>query len=391
MKIVVVTPAAPHPFGDTAAKWLYVMIRGLLAEGHHVSCITVSAEKPELLRDAQERLLPLAVRSRFRFLPLRMSSEVSTWRRKMRSLRQPFSEILYSDGFAKALDAELREGYDILHLEQLWTGWAGLGRPRSLLNVHHFEIIDWEGRRLHGLDERKTLWQMHRATRDILRRTPQMRCFTERLLQKARSINPSARYWVVPFAIDVASYPLQTVSDQPVIGLIGSMHWEPSRSAGERLITRIWPLIRRRLPHATLLIGGWNAGKFLGRYLPQAGVTLQENLAHPVQFFSQAAVMVYAPSRGSGFKVKVMESMAYGVPVVTTWEGVEGMEYENGTHCWVEETDEAMAEKACELLDNVQHRERMRHAARALMEDRYSPAPVVSRMLRVYEEMAARA
>ena len=388
MKIVMVTPAAPSRFGDTAAKWLYVMIRALLTEGHHVSCLTVSAEKPESLREAENGLSRFAVRSQFRFRTVPMGNSFSTLGRKMRSLRRPFSEILHSDGFREALDTELRAGYDVLHLDQLWTGWAGLGRPRSLLNIHHFEIIDCEERRSWNLSERKTLWQMTRATREILRRTPQARFFTPRLLEKARSINPAARYWVVPFAIDMESYPLQGLSDEPVVGLIGSMHWGPSRSAGERLITRIWPLIRRRAPRARLLIAGWNARKFLGRYLPLPDVTLEENLAHPIQFFSQAAVMVYAPSRGSGMKIKVLESMAYGVPVVTTWEGVEGMDYETGVHCWVEETDEAIADRACRLLEDPRERERMSRAARALVEERYSPAPVVSRMLDLYEEVA---
>ncbi len=44
-------------------------------------------------------------------------------------------------------------------------------------------------------------------------------------------------------------------------------------------------------------------------------------------------------------KVKVMESMAYGVPVVTTWEGVEGIDYENGRECWVGESDEELAQQ----------------------------------------------
>ena len=55
-------------------------------------------------------------------------------------------------------------------------------------------------------------------------------------------------------------------------------------------------------------------------------------------------------------KVKVMESMAYGVPVVTTWEGVEGIDYENGRECWVADTDEDLAGKsaACwKILPNV--------------------------------------
>jgi glycosyltransferase involved in cell wall biosynthesis len=116
---------------------------------------------------------------------------------------------------------------------------------------------------------------------------------------------------------------------------------------------------------------------------------LANNLAHPSEFFSKAAVMVYAPSRGSGMKVKVMESMAYGVPVVTTWEGVEGIEYQNGRDCWVAETDEDLAGKVCRLLENSVERQQMRDAARTLIEERYSPRPVVDKMISVYQQLIA--
>jgi glycosyltransferase involved in cell wall biosynthesis len=99
--------------------------------------------------------------------------------------------------------------------------------------------------------------------------------------------------------------------------------------------------------------------------------------------------MVYAPSCGSGMKVKVMESMAYGVPVVTTWEGVEGIDYQNGRECWVAETDEELAGKVCYLLENSAERQQMRLAARALIEERYSPRPVVDKMMDVYRQLIA--
>jgi glycosyltransferase involved in cell wall biosynthesis len=99
--------------------------------------------------------------------------------------------------------------------------------------------------------------------------------------------------------------------------------------------------------------------------------------------------MVYAPSRGSGMKVKVMESMAYGVPVVTTWEGVEGIEYQNGRDCWVAETDEDLAGKVCRLLESSVERQQMRDAARTLIEQRYSPRPVVDKMISVYRQLIA--
>jgi glycosyltransferase involved in cell wall biosynthesis len=89
-------------------------------------------------------------------------------------------------------------------------------------------------------------------------------------------------------------------------------------------------------------------------------------------------------------KVKVMEAMAYGVPVVTTWEGVEGIDYQNGRECWVAETDEELAGKVCHLLEDSAERQQMRDAARRLIEERYSPRPVVDKMIAVYRQLIAR-
>ena len=86
-------------------------------------------------------------------------------------------------------------------------------------------------------------------------------------------------------------------------------------------------------------------------------------------------------------KVKVMESMAYGVPVVTTWEGVEGIEYQNGRECWVAETDEELAGKVCRLLGKLEEGMRCGEAARRLIEHSYSPRPVVDKMISVYRQI----
>jgi glycosyltransferase involved in cell wall biosynthesis len=240
-----------------------------------------------------------------------------------------------------------------------------------------------------SLSERKALWQARRATRHLLRGIPNVRLLTPRLKEVAESINPNAHYWVVPLALDTSLYELQPPAQEPIVGLIGSMHWEPSRSAAERLITRIWPLVKQGFPAAKLYIAGWNASKYLQDYRARPDLTLAENLADPSEFFSKAAVMVYAPSRGSGMKVKVMEAMAYGVPVVTTWEGVEGIDCQNGHDCWVAESDEELAGKVCRLLANSGERQQMRDAARRLIEKVYSPGPVVDKMVAVYRQLIA--
>jgi glycosyltransferase involved in cell wall biosynthesis len=363
-------------------------VRELLARGAAVDCIVVSEERRTLLQESEALLSADAPRGRFAYRWVEMRTSASPAFRRARSLWRPFSDVYYADGLRQVLDAALREPYDVLHLDQLWSGWAGLRRERSLLNVHHFETIDWSERKLATFKERKALWQMTRATHRLVRAAPRMRMFTSRLREYAKGINPSANYWVVPFALDLSQYALQPLTDAPVVGLIGSMHWLPSRSAGERLIRRIWPLVKQRMPKARLRIAGWHAQRYLGHLLPAPDVTIEENLAHPSDFFSQISVMAYAPSRGSGTKVKVLEAMTYGVPVVTTSEGAEGIEAESGVHCWLEEDDERLAARICALLESRAARERMRLAARTLVEDRHSPKPVVDQMSAIYQSIA---
>jgi len=387
MRVVIVTPAVPHPFGDTAGRWFYVLITELLARGNEVVALAATEESGERVSEAKQWLSQRGERLTLHCHRLQVDS--FTLRRKWQNLVRPRSELLQDSTLNGLLQRELAKGYDVLHLEQMSTGWLGLNVARALLNVHFFDVIDWAEKKNMDFGDHKALWQARRATRHLLHGIPNVRLLTQRLKEMAESINPAGKYWVVPLALDPRLYSLEPPAQEPVIGLIGSMHWEPSRSAAERLITRIWPLVKQGFPQAKLYIAGWNAAKYLNQYSSSQGLTLAENLASPSEFFSKAAVMVYAPSCGSGMKVKVMESMAYGVPVVTTWEGVEGIDYQNGRDCWVGETDEELADKVCRLLQNSAERQQMRDAARTLIEQRYSPRPVIDKMIGVYEQVIA--
>jgi glycosyltransferase involved in cell wall biosynthesis len=382
---VIVTPAVPHPFGDTAARWFYVLITELAARGHELAAVAATEEAETRVTEARERLAKLDGKVALHFHRLKVDG--FALRRKWQNLVRPRSEMIQDRELRELLARELRQGCDVLHLELLSSGWLGVGNPRALLNVHSFDAIDWSERASMTARERKALWQAQRATDRLLHEITNVRLLTPRLKEAAEAINPAGHYWVVPFALDTTLYPLQPPATEPVVGMIGSMHWEPSRSAARRLMTRIWPLVKQRVAAARLYIAGWNAAKYLSDCASQPDVVLAENLEHPTEFFSKAAVMVYAPSRGSGMKVKVMESMAYGVPVVTTWEGMEGIEYQNGRECWVSESDEELAERICRLLENPSERGQMREAARSLMDERYSPRPVVDKMISVYEEL----
>ena len=151
-----------------------------------VACLVVTEEDAARVEDARARLATVAGAGQLEltvFAP-RVRPVLA---RKLRSLLRPFSETLHADGLATALGRHADGGYDALHLDQLWSGWVGLGRPRALLNVYQFEVVDWEGRRLRTLAEGKALLQMRRATRRILKGSRHVRVVTRRLLERARA------------------------------------------------------------------------------------------------------------------------------------------------------------------------------------------------------------
>jgi polysaccharide biosynthesis protein PslH len=390
VKVLLVVPACPHPFGDTAAKWFDVLLRELVRRGHAVDLLCVTEEPDARVAESSRALAAVSASGpgslTTAFQTLSISRPVL--RRKLHSVRRPFSEIEQADGIRRAFDAQVARGYDVLHLEQLWTGWLGDGADRSLLNVHHLEVIDLAGSRGTTWAERKQRWQIGRATAAILERAPRVRFFTDRLSQRARAYNPAARHWVVPFALDLARYEPVPPQQDPVVGLIGSMQWPPSRAAAERLITRIWPRVRAAVPSARLLVAGWNAHRYLEPFAGAPGLELQSDLPHPREFFARTAVLAYALGRGSGMKIKVMEAMAFGVPVVTTTEGIEGLSVDAGVHARVADADDEFAAHVVDLLRDREAAVRTATAARALIRDSYNPQAVVDRMIDIYRDVS---
>jgi glycosyltransferase involved in cell wall biosynthesis len=83
-------------------------------------------------------------------------------------------------------------------------------------------------------------------------------------------------------------------------------------------------------------------------------------------------------------KVKVLEAFAYGVPVVTTPDGVEGVEAMDGVHAGIHDTDEGLIERSIQLLSNPALQETQRFAARRLLETNHSPDAVLQRLEECY-------
>ena len=169
----------------------------------------------------------------------------------------------------------------------------------------------------------------------LVRRFTYFRSVSPRLQSALLRVNPLARVRTVPLALDTSLYEYITPARRPgtlVVSVIGNMDWYPTRSAAERFLTRLWPGIKARIPEAHAQVVGWNARVALKDFLNLPDVTIEENVPDIRPYFERTGVLLYSPARGSGMKIKVLEALALGVPVVTTSEGVEGLPAEDGVH-----------------------------------------------------------
>src|SRR5262249_10537582 len=112
-----------------------------------------------------------------------------------------------------------------------------------------------------------------------------------------------------------------------------------------------------------------------------------ENVPDAFPFLRRAGVFLYAPARGSGMKIKILEAMAMGAPVVTTSEGVEGLPAEDGIHAGISESDEGLVERTVTLLRDGAFQNRQRAAARELIEGWCGPQRTMSMIEDIYSRM----
>jgi glycosyltransferase involved in cell wall biosynthesis len=124
--------------------------------------------------------------------------------------------------------------------------------------------------------------------------------------------------------------------------------------------------------------------------LARSDLEIAENVSDTRPYFERTGVLLYAPDRGSGMKVKVLEAFAYGVPVVTTSDGVEGIPAQDGVHVGLCDEDAGLIERTVRLLGDRASQERQRRAARQLVERCCNPGTALDAVESCYAELLAR-
>lgn len=152
----------------------------------------------------------------------------------------------------------------------------------------------------------------------------------------------------------------------------GSLSYGPNVDGLEWFHAAVWPLIRHRLPQARLMVvgRGFDPSR-LRSLLVDDSVDLIGEVDDLQPYYMKAGVSVCPVRMGSGTRLKILEAMAYGNPVVSTSIGCEGLSVVDGEDLLIRNSAGEFAKAVVDLISKPADFERIRSEARRRVERLY--------------------
>lgn len=391
MKILMLTPYLPYPLWSGGQIRTFNLLKQLSVK-HEITLFSFIREKKEeeyvkKLKDITEEVKIFVKRPPFSLTSLTLAA----------ATYYPLVVCLYLNSQVKKAIAEAskRKKFDLIHAE---TFYVMPNIPKSRIPIilaeqtieylvyqHHTENVSNIAQKiLMNLDVAKIyFWEKyfwHKSKRVI--------AMSEADRQLMRQRIPNLTVDLVPNGVDTEFFSFRkqsTKNKNKRILFVGNFKWLQNREAVTLLIKNIFPLIKKQIPGAKL----WIVGKFPTREIrnyANPSIIVDENISD-IRDAYQKSDLLLAPIYGpGGTRYKILESMATGLPVVTTPTGIEGLAAENLKDTVIAESWENIARSSVKVLSDTLLYQRLAENGRRLVEDRYSWNSIAKKLDIIYQK-----
>jgi glycosyltransferase involved in cell wall biosynthesis len=193
-----------------------------------------------------------------------------------------------------------------------------------------------------------------------------------------QSLAPTARFEIIP-----TIHPLndrgRPFAERNGLVFIGNFLHRPNGDAVRYFVDEILPALRRLLPGVSLSVIGGNVPPEVSK-LESADVRILGFVENVEPLFHSARVFV-APLRfGAGMKGKIGQALSFGLPVVTTSIGAEGMGFTDGDQVMIADSPSKFAEAVTQVYSDCDTWQRLADSGYLHIEKNFSPSAVEERL-----------
>lgn len=165
---------------------------------------------------------------------------------------------------------------------------------------------------------------------------------------------------------------------QPTLLFIGHLNYPPNLEAARRLATQILPRMQTALGGVKLIIAGRSPHRSLADVAALPDVELIANPDDLAELYRRAHLAVVPLVSGGGTRLKILEAMAWGLPVIATRLAAEGLGLVDGVDIDFAETDDELAARTVALCSDPGWLQARRRRARETVSQRFGPQAIAA-------------
>lgn len=283
--------------------------------------------------------------------------------------REPFCLTMFNFGKLAQRIRELDHSgkFDLIIADgliaaQAFENWSNLRKTPAVLLQHNVEALIWK--RLSGMQNNPfSRLFFNVMARRLKRREPQIcRLFDgvttisetdaayHRNTYKLDNILGCVPAGAIPSSQGLSAAVMQQSSTRR-IAFLGSMNWAPNMDAVSWFIEKVLPLVRASVPEIRFRIIGRDPPESLRRLAATvSGIEVTGEVEEVITPLRECSMLVVPLRAGSGVRLKILEAMAAGIPVVSTSIGAEGLNFRNAHDIIVADSSAALSEAILRLL-----------------------------------------
>ena len=387
------------PYPPTSGKRIRTLNLTLrLARRHHLTYVCHRNADAQEARQAEAFFAQQGIRTLVVPHAVPKKSGASFYLRLARNLLSPLPYSVathQSRALREALQTFAQNNpVDVWHCE--WTPYAdalqGITGGARVVMAHNVESLIWQ-RYYETETNPLRRWYIGRQWQKFQR-------FEKRVLQEVEQTvavsHPDALHFQREFGVECVSVvengvdtqyflPQARRRDPQRLLFLGSLDWRPNLDGVQLLLQRVFPAVQAAQPGCRLLLVGRNPPDSLRRQVAgMPAVELHANVPDVRPFLADCCMLVVPLRIGGGSRLKILEALASGTPVVSTRIGAEGLDLEAEREITVVEDIDQMASA---LVDAMCHPERLQAQAECGREkvlERYDWESLAQKLERIW-------